>query len=477
MPPAWTPTLEATHTPTPTPTAKGVLTQEESQRLYESSLAYIALTHAEAITVARSLRFLVSEGHPSNMCGPLALAILRDARLVDESVILHDFWLLDPSEPSDIRLLEETFPSHRYLWHDALESVATFDFDAFPLQAGDLLYLLAGPGGTFEHIVVVTRVDETGRTFSVTNVNTTEGFIIDEVMLYDPHQPGAGKFYEWTDPSNIHLGLTGRGGFRLWRRLEPLREEDSEASAQLGVEIGGLLSNQGGHWNVVIQKVGGNLVYHRGAEEILSAPWAIEITTALLFFHILDQQGVDDYRAYIENNSVNGQSFQHLLEAMLVDGDPTATHSLVTWVDGQLDAESVLRDWGIHQTTHVPSQSTALDIATVVEGLHGEQLGTEAARTFILEHLHRKEPVQAASDVMLYTYVNTAWAISTESSNTGVVRQVIVAETKSDAYAIVIYGSPPRYGEEEASLEELVQIAEEITLAFIDAYLTSTIDP
>jgi hypothetical protein len=296
-------------------------------------------------------------------------------------------------------------------------------------------------------------------------------------MLYDPHQPGAGKFYEWTDPSNIHLGLTGRGGFRLWRRLEPLREEDSEASTQLGVEIGGLLSDQGGHWNVVIQKIGGNLVYHRGAEEILPAPWAIEITTALLFFHVLDQQGVDDYRAYIENNDVNGQAFQHLLEAMLVDRDPTATHSLVTWVDGQLDTESVLRDWGIHQTTHVPSQSTVLDIATVVEGLHSEQLGTEGSRTFILEHLHMKEPAQAAGDVMLHTYENTAWAISTESSNTGVVRQVIVAESADDAYAIVIYGSPPRYGEKEASLEELVRTAEEITLVFIDAYLTPTVDP
>jgi hypothetical protein len=477
--PTWTPTPQATLIPTVTsaPTPAGVLTEEESRRLYESSLEYIALTSTEAITVARSLRFLVSEGHPSNMCGPLALAILRDAGLVDESVILHDFWLLDPSEPSDIRLLEETFPPHRYLWHNVLESVATFDFDAFPLQAGDLLYLLAGPGGTFEHIVVVTRVDETGRAFSVTNVNTAEGFIINEVMLYDPHQPGAGKFYEWTDPSNIHLGLTGRGGFLLWRRVEPLREEDSEASTQLGIEIGELLSDQGGHWNVAIQKVGGDLVYHRGAEEILSAPWAIEITTALLFFHVLDQQGVDDYAVYIENNGVHGQTFRHLIEAMLVDGDPTATRSLTSWVDGQLDAKSVLRDWGIHQTTHVPSQSTALDIATVVEGLHGKRLGTEEARTFILDRLRGKESEQAIGDVILHTYEGAAQAISTESSDTGVVRQVIVAETKGEAYAIVIHGSPPRYGEKEASLEELVRTAEEITLAFIDEYLTPTVDP
>jgi hypothetical protein len=469
--PTWTPTPQVTPTPTPTPTPGGVLTEEESQRLYESSLKYIALTPAKAITVARSLRFLVDEGHPSNMCGPLALAILRDAGLVDQSVILHDFWLLDPSEPSDVRLLEETFPPHRYLWHNTLESVATFDFDAFPLQAGDLLYLLAGPGGTFEHIVVVTRVDETGRAFSVTNVNTAEGFIIDEVMLYDPRQPEAGKFHEWTDPSNVHLGLTGLGGFRLWRRIEPLREENSEASTQLDEEIDGLLSDQGGHWNVVIKKVGGDLVYHRGAEQILPSPWATEVATALLFFHVLDQQGVDDYEAYIENNGVHGQTFQHLLEAMLADGDPTAVRSLANWVDEQLDVESVLQSWGIYQTTLTSSQSTVLDIATIVEELHGKRSGTDEARMFILNHLRRKEPDQAAGDVILHTYEDEASVISTESSNTGLVKQITVAQVEDSAYVLVIYGSPPRYGENEASVEDLVRTAEEVVLAFIDEYL------
>jgi hypothetical protein len=477
--PTPTPTPQATLNPTstPIPTPSGVLTQEESQRLYESSLAYIALTHAEAITVARSLRFLVSEGHPSNMCGPLALAILRDAGLVDQSVILHDFWLLDPSEPSDIRLLEETFPSHRYLWHTAPVSVGTFDFDAFPLQAGDLLYLLAGPGGTFEHIIVVTRVDETGRAFSVTNVNTTEGFIIDEVMLYDPHQPGAGQFHEWTDPNNIHLGLTGLGGFRLWRRVEPLHEENSKASIQLGVEIDKLLSDQGGHWNVVIKKVGGDLVYHRGAEEILSASWATETTTALLFFHILDQQSVDDYETYIKDNGVHGHIFQHLLEAMLAAGDPTATQDLAGWVNGQLDAESVLQDWGLYQTTLVPNQSTALDIATIVEELHSGHLGTAATRGLILGHLQKQKPDQVTGDVILHTYEDEASAISTESSSTGMIRQISVAEFKGDAYVLVIYGSPPRYGENEASVGELARIAEEITLTFIDVYLMLVADP
>ena len=47
-------------------------------------------------------------------------------------------------------------------------------------------------------------------------------FAIQEVMLYDPTQPGVGKFYDWTNVKNYALGLTGLGGFEVWRRTIPL---------------------------------------------------------------------------------------------------------------------------------------------------------------------------------------------------------------------------------------------------------------
>jgi hypothetical protein len=362
--PAPTPTLTPTPAPTttPTPTPGDMLTEEERQRLYESSLKYVALTHREAISVARGLRFLTDEGHPSNMCGPLAMAILRDAGLVDRSIILHDYWLLDPSEPSDQWLLESTFPRHRYLWYNSPVSIGDFAWSAFPLQAGDLLYLFAGPG-TFEHIIVVTRVDEMGRLYSVSNVNTTEGFIIREVMLYDPNQPGVGQFYEWTNPDNISMGLTGRGGFLLWRRMGRLQEETSKMSAQLDVELDDLLTVRGGHWNVAIKDTDGDLLYHRGAEEILTTPSVVGIPTAMLLFSALDQRGVSDYDVYLASNDLHGNTFQHLLEAMLVDASPSATQDLARWVREQVDEEIILRDWGLYQTTLMPHQSTARGLA------------------------------------------------------------------------------------------------------------------
>jgi len=67
--------------------------------------------------------------------------------------------------------------------------------------------------------LTVTRVDEFGRAYSVTNNFTDAGFVILEYLLYDPSHPGEGIFYEWPDPANRHLGLTGFGGMDVWRPI------------------------------------------------------------------------------------------------------------------------------------------------------------------------------------------------------------------------------------------------------------------
>ena len=33
------------------------------------------------------------------------------------------------------------------------------------------------------------------------------------------HKPGEGIFYDWTDPANHQLGLTGFGGMEVWRPI------------------------------------------------------------------------------------------------------------------------------------------------------------------------------------------------------------------------------------------------------------------
>ena len=191
------------------------------QILYQSSLNYLAETDDQSWQVAKSLQYAPLGGYPSNMCGPLAVSILKDAGILGSTVDLHDFWLLDPLV--DDALLKTVFSSDAFEWLHSDQPINEIDFTQFSLRAGDMVYIYSGYQGDYSHVLTVTRVDELGRAYSVTNnyttIGTTEGFVILEYLLYDPAQPGKGIFYDWTDSANRQLGLTGFGGMDVWRPL------------------------------------------------------------------------------------------------------------------------------------------------------------------------------------------------------------------------------------------------------------------
>ncbi|MDD2521687.1 MAG: hypothetical protein PHW11_02535 [Anaerolineaceae bacterium] len=238
--PTVTPTSTSTATPTntatplpPTPTA--TLTQQEQAeiRLYESSLAYLASTPKRALEVARSIGF--TEGpyeSPDNMCGPLTVAIMRDAGYLPAEADPHDMWLLCPRQDNPechgLRILERTFfapDDYDYIWVE--ESIGKHNWHKDPLKPGDWLYLFVLKGVSnytgFDHMIVVTRVDDQGRAYSVTNINHGNGFVIREELLYDPKRPGKGLFYDLSnDELRKELGMSGTAGYLLIRAKDPV---------------------------------------------------------------------------------------------------------------------------------------------------------------------------------------------------------------------------------------------------------------
>jgi hypothetical protein len=468
--PTLTPTPRPSTTPSPEAHPDWALTAEERQRLHESAITFIAETEKEAISVTENLRYLLEDGHPSLVCGPLAVAILRDAGLIDKHVILHDFWLLNPSEPWDVQALESIFPHSRYLWYETTTSIGQLDFAEFPLQPGDFLYLYAGLRGTFEHVLVVTRVDEEGRAFSVTNFKTEQGFVIKEVLLYDPNQPGLGMFYQWTDPANAHLGLTGFGGFHLWRPTEILRTENSTPSAQFSSDVDRILESRGGHWNVLIKRVDGPIIYYRRAEELLYPGSAIQVPIAMLFFHALDQQGVDDYDAYIHANGAQDRTFHQLLQAMVVSSEGEATQVITRWTRERLNSNETLQTWDMHHTTLTPYQSTAWDIAVALEGLYDGRLVSSSARGLILVLMIEHASADDAGIGVLREHLKDGHVFSKQAADMAI-GDIAIVEVGQESYILVIFGSSPKYGEKETTIQDLKQAIEEVALAFLNDYL------
>ncbi len=233
-PPTETPAPpSATPTPVPSPTATlepvqaliqsggltftGPLTNAQQVDLYKASLNYARSNSQDSQRVAEQING-VGYGDASNICGPLAIAILRDAGLLPATIVPHDFWLLDPYAATDARRLNDTFPFEWYAYFKTLTPINKMDWRTSPLLPGDFLFIWHGSGGNFDHMLVVNRVDKDLRAYAVTNFGTPEGFLIDEAMLYDPSDPNAGLFHTWTREQDAILGSTGFGGFETWRR-------------------------------------------------------------------------------------------------------------------------------------------------------------------------------------------------------------------------------------------------------------------
>jgi hypothetical protein len=197
-------------------TFTGPLSVDQQIALYQASLGYVATTHQQSVLISEEVNGL-RYGNPSNTCGPLAIAILRDAGLLSSDINPHDFWLLNTNIPQARALMNTVFPVDTYPSIRFRVPLNKFDWKTYPLEPGDFLFIHSGTGGNFDHMLVVNRVDKGQRAFAVTNYDTLDGFIISEVMLYDPNDPNAGIFHTWTAAHYAILGSTGFGGFEVWR--------------------------------------------------------------------------------------------------------------------------------------------------------------------------------------------------------------------------------------------------------------------
>ena len=133
----------------------------------------------------------------------------------------HDFWLLNPFVPDDRAKLTRLFPDTQYNHIIITNPLNKINWSLMPLEPGDFLYIHAGGGGNFDHMLVVNRVDGNLRAYAVTNFDTSNGFIIDNRMLYDPADRTVGLFHDWTKEPLGLLGSTGFGGIEIWRLRSP----------------------------------------------------------------------------------------------------------------------------------------------------------------------------------------------------------------------------------------------------------------
>lgn len=454
--PAITSTPMAAPTPRPEEERKATL----EARLAETSQGFIALTPEAANEVAREIGFIdgINES-ASNACGPLSIAILKAADLLPESASVHDVWLLNLRLDYSLTnvLYEEYFPpqDYDYVWVE--QSIRDYDFAANPLKPGDWLFLFTAGNG-FDHMLTVTRVDENGAAYSVTNIDRGEDFIIAEEMLYDPNQEGEGLFYELTDPEKrLRLGLTGTKRWLLVRRkggLASLPALNSELKLGLADEV---------DWHGLVTDLAtGEVLFDSLPNDPFHPASMIKVPIAVLGLQILEDMGYNVSDLAI--NGYAGRTFDQLFSAMIVASEELAAEELRQFVRANVNEGPALQDLGLNDTQLFPRSATAYDLGRVLQGIYSKEYLSDEFNRYLLDLMH----VQTENDKEYLGVIPEVYPQVVFYNKRGslldptIVSDMGILTVDEKAYAVVISGTPKTDG--SARFEDIQIAVEEFAL-------------
>lgn len=369
--------LPATPLPETKAPLKETLSITPSPNRSIASFDEILSAHYKATTeeALKSLLIQLDEEDPGSMDGPLAVAMMQETGLLDASIPPHRFWLLNATR--DWQRLEVFLPHEDYIWMEKKGALSQINLLGFSFSPGDLVYLIPDKEVFTGKYILITRVDSQGRAFTITNqyLPSRRSFIVDEFLFYDPNQREKGL-----------MGSSGAfGGYQgliLWRKRPPV---------DISTVVGRLdrVLNRGGIWNVMIKKVGGEVVYSRSADEIVHPASTIKIATGLLVMKLAEAEGIGLDTFLQQAPPKAGRTYAQLLRAMLVMSEETATDLLTRNLKQRMGEDGIrktLDEWGVPGTSIEPRRTTAREITRLLEGIQTKTLvGPEASD--ILIHL------------------------------------------------------------------------------------------
>ena len=439
-----------------------VLTSAQRSRLETVSRKFLADSDIEALWVAQDLDYIGINGQPATMCGPLAVAILQDAGLVDPNFDRANFYLLNPRPGYGDGFVESLFPTSRYLKVVEERVIKEVDYQAEPLCPGDFLYLFAGESGSYEHMLVVTRVDEAGRAYTVTNIDFGFGFRVEELMLYDPAQPGVGMFTDWTSRPHPQVGRTGYGGFWLWRPKAPI-PDPSPAAVELSASINRIIDQTGGIWHVQFKEVSGDVLYSRLADTRIYPASFNKLALAAFFLNTLEAQGVEVSADYLNTQGFGGRSFDQLLRALLGSSGEAASKLLLNWFPASANPNNTIRDLGYVNTLISPPQTTVAEISRLLEDVYTGELLQPAARQILLDLLtpSGETPLNMLKDSLEPSDVFYT-KHSSKSEDHITVADIAIFTYKGKAYSLAIIAYPDFENNATASYAALEKGVEQI---------------
>jgi hypothetical protein len=437
------------------------LDNPHEKNLYLASLKFIAANPDEANEIARSINYINNcYETASNMCGPLSIAILQEGGLLSSTLDPHDAWLLCFREREGCDglnvLQRDFFPPQTYDYFFIDETVRTYDLIRNPLQPGDFLYLLAGDTG-YDHLLVVTHIDQEGAAYSVTNSDRGDGFKILEELLYHPNKPHEGFFYEFTERSRRMLGMTGNGGMVIIRRKGGL-----SASPLFTKPLDNTLI-QGVNWHVFVKEIStSSILFESYPNKKFQPTSMIKVPLAMVAMELLEDQGI--YPLDYKFEGYGGRTFEQLFEAMVVNSEEDATEILHDFINSYGGEKRILAAWGIMETTFLPRRTTCFDLADLLEGLYDKRLIHPDMSDYLLNLMS----IETANDAHYLGSINTVLDNSVLFNKRGtllsptIVSDMGIFVIDGQAFIIIVSGTPTKDG--SANYEDIQASIEDFAL-------------
>ena len=361
------------------------ITDQTDRSFEQASLSYIAKSHKDATIVSQHLR-QNSNASPSNICGPLATAILLGWKLNPEGsfsnvsddstngkrmegVTPREMWLGSPE--NDPQRYEIAFPREKYYRYHVKESIGTLDFNKIPdakeLKPGDFLYL---DGGSFTHYITISRRDREGRIYCVSNIHSDkkDEFLIDEVMLWDP-MTRDGFLRSWAKGVGAEKARTGLKGFYLWRRKVKTENiaEDPTSRKYRDMLLNEMYTQEKGEWNVHLHEIGkGDLFEWRNGVVHHSAS-TIKVPLAILAMQHITKEYASEIKelgleVFLKTKGIEGRTFNQLISSMLVKSEESATETIAKYIGGRENLNKAFDELGMNRTSYNPRRTTQKDL-------------------------------------------------------------------------------------------------------------------
>jgi beta-lactamase class A len=183
----------------------------------------------------------------------------------------------------------------------------------------------------------------------------------------------------------------------------------------------------------------------------------------MAFYQWLEQQGIEDWDAYLEEDGADGRNYASLLKAMLVNSEEEATQTLVDDL-GSAWLEETWESWGLKATHVDPRRSSATELVGLFEDLHtGTRLGADSTQA-ILRFLSTYTPNDDSRIGLLRSRLPQGSVIYNKRGSLvdwpRVVADSAIVELPSTAFIFTVHGlgrGQATYESLEATLASAVQ--------------------